>query len=77
MGKHSLWSLKQWVWRKLRAEKRRMAQKEAEKARQMATFGKKPQGSAKRQLTSEQKRKAFPAIPWKVNGGGWLEFQTI
>ncbi len=70
MNKHSLWSLNNWVWRKLRAEKRRMAQKEAEKARQLATFGKKPQGSAKRQLTSEQIRKAFPTVPWKVNGPG-------
>ncbi len=68
MGKHSLWSLNNWVWRKLRAEKRRMATMEAEKARRMATFGKKPQGSAKRQLTSEQIRKAFPTVPWKVNG---------
>ncbi len=68
MGKHSLWSLDNWVWRKLRAEKRRMAQKEAEKARRLATKGKKPQGSAKRQLTSEQIKKAFPTIPWKVNG---------
>ncbi len=68
MSKHSLWSLNHWVWRKLRAEKRRMAIKEAEKARQMATRGKKPiQGAAKRQLTSEQVRKAFPKVSWKVN----------
>ncbi len=67
MNKHSLWSLNKWVWRKLRAEKRRMAIKEAEKARRLATKGK-PLGAAKRQLTSEQIKKAFPAIPWKVNG---------
>ncbi len=40
---------------------------EAEKARRLATKGKKPQGAAKRQLSSEQVRKAFPAVPWKVN----------
>ncbi len=39
MSKHSLWSLKNWVWRKLRAEKRRMARKEAEKARRLAIKG--------------------------------------
>lgn len=44
-----------------------MAQKEAEKAGRLATKGKKLQGAAKRQLTSEQVRKAFPAVPWKVN----------
>ncbi len=66
MSKHSLWSLNHWVWRKLRAEKRRMAIKEAEKARRLAIKGK-PLGAAKRQLTSEQIKKAFPAIPWKVN----------
>ncbi len=68
MNKHSLWSLSNWVWRKLRAEKRRMTQKEAEKARKLATKGIKPQRAAKRQLTSEQVHIAFPAIPWKVNG---------
>ncbi len=68
MGKHALWSLRIWLWRKLRAEKRRMAQKEAEKARRLATKGIKPQGAAKRQLTNEQIKKAFPAVPWKVNG---------
>ncbi len=67
MNKHALWSLRIWLWRKLRAEKRRMAIKEAEKARRLATKGK-PLGAAKRQLTSEQIKKAFPAIPWKVNG---------
>ncbi len=67
MSKHLLWSLKQWVWHKLRAEKRRMATMEAEKARRLATKGIKPQGAAKRQLTSEQVHIAFPAIPWKVN----------
>ncbi len=41
---------------------------EAEKARRLATKGIKPQGAAKRQLTSEQVHIAFPAIPWKVNG---------
>ncbi len=41
---------------------------EAEKARRLATKGIKPQGAAKRQLTNEQIKKAFPAIPWKVNG---------
>ncbi len=40
MSKHSLWSLNQWVWRKLRAEKHRMAIKEAEKARRLAIKGK-------------------------------------
>ncbi len=69
MNKHSLWSLNHWVWRKLRAEKRRMAKKEAEKARRQAIKGKAmKKGAAKRQLTSEQTKKAFPAVPWKVNG---------
>ncbi len=68
MNKHSLWSLNNWVWRKLRAEKRRMTQKEAVKARRLATKGFKTQGAAKRLLIGEQVKKAFPAIPWKVNG---------
>ncbi len=66
MSKHSLWSLNHWVWRKLRVEKRRKAIKEAEKARRLAIKGK-PLGAAKRQLTSEQIKKAFPTVPWKVN----------
>ncbi len=71
MSKHSLWSLDNWVWRKLRAEKRRMTIKEAEKARRLATKGKPPAsrmaGAAKRQLTTEQIKKAFPRVSWKVN----------
>ncbi len=53
MSKHSLWSLKNWVWRKLRAEKRRMAIKEAEKARRLAIKGK-PLGA--REARSHQSR---------------------
>ncbi len=67
MNKHSLWSLSHWVWRKLRAEKRRMAIKEAEKARRLAIKGKPLVGAAKRQLTIAQIEKAFPSVPWKVN----------
>ncbi len=71
MKKHSLWPHENWMWHKLRAEKRRMATIEAEKALSMATRGKTPiKGAAKRQLTSEQVRKAFPSVPWKVNGLG-------
>ncbi len=68
MSKHTLWSLSHWIWRKLRAEKRRMDQKAVEKARRMATKGKTLiKGAAKRQLTTEQVRKAFPSVPWEVN----------
>lgn len=68
MSKHSLWSLNQWTWRKLRAEKRRQDQKEAEKARRLAIKGKAiKKGAAKRQLTSEQIKKAFPYVSWEVN----------
>ncbi len=53
MNKHSLWSLNHWVWRKLRWEKRRMAIKEAEKARRLAIKGK-PLGA--REARSHQSR---------------------
>ena len=68
MSKHALWSLYQWLWRKLRADKRRQDQKEAEKARRQAIKGKvMKKGAAKRQLTSEQVKKAIPSVPWEVN----------
>ena len=68
MSKHTLWSLSQWLWHKLRADKRRQDQKEAEKARRQAIKGKKAvKGAAKRQLTKEQVDKAFPKVSWKVN----------
>ncbi len=68
MSKHALWSLRQWLWRKLRADKRRQDQKEAEKARRQAIEGKKAKkGAAKRQLTKEQVDKAFPKVSWEVN----------
>ena len=68
MSKHALWSLRQWLWHKLRADKRRQDQKEAEKARRRAIKGKKAKkGAAKRQLTKEQMDKAFPKVSWEVN----------
>ncbi len=68
MNKHNLWSLSQWVWHKLRAEKRRQDQKEAEKARRQAIKGKAmKKGAAKRQLTKMQVDKAFPSVSWEVN----------
>ena len=68
MSKHALWSLRQWLWQKLRADKRRQDQKEAEKARRQAIKGKKAvKGAAKRQLTKEQVDKAFPKVSWEVN----------
>ena len=67
MSKHTLWSLSHWLWHKLRADKRRQDQKEAEKARRQAIKGKKAKkGAAKRQLTKEQVDKAFPKVSWKV-----------
>jgi len=68
MGKHELWSLNRWIWKKLRAEKRRQATKEAEKLRKKLLKGhSKRKGSAKREATSLQVKGAFPAVPWKVN----------
>ena len=68
LSKHALWSLRQWLWQKLRADKRKQDQKEAEKARRQAIKGKKAvKGAAKRQLTSEQVDKAFPKVSWEVN----------
>ena len=68
MSKHTLWSLSHWLWHKLRADKRRQDQKEAEKACRQAIKGKEmKKGAAKRQLTKMQVDKAFPSIPWKVN----------
>ncbi|MBC6419738.1 MAG: hypothetical protein GDA44_13730 [Prochloron sp. SP5CPC1] len=67
MSKHALWALSNWVWKKLRAEKRRQAAKEAEKLRRKLLKGKaKPKGAAKRQVTKLQLDKAFPKVPWKV-----------
>ena len=68
MDKHSLWALNHWVWKKLRAEKRRQAAKEASKLRQKLLKGHaKPKGAAKRQATTLQVEKAFPKVPRKVN----------
>ena len=68
MGNFSLWSLSKWMWRKLRADKRRMEAKEAEKLRRKLLKGhEKPKGAAKRQATKAQVDKAFPKVPWKVN----------
>ena len=68
MGKHRLWSLRNWVWKKLRAEKRKLAAKEASKLRQKLLKGHaKPKGAAKRQATTLQVEKAFPKVPCKVN----------
>ena len=68
MSKHALWSLSHWLWRKLRADKRKQDLKEAEKARRIAIKGKKAKkGAAKRQLTKVQVDKAFPKVSGKVN----------
>ena len=67
MSKNTLWSLSHWLWHKLRADKRKQDQKEAEKARRRAIKGKAiEEGAAKRQLTKMQVEKAFPSVPWKV-----------
>ena len=68
MSKHGMWSLNKWIWKRLRAEKRRQEAKEAEKLRKKLLKGHtKPKGAAKRQVTSLQVKKAFPTVPWKVN----------
>jgi len=68
MDKHGLWALNNWVWKKLRAEKRRQTAKEAEKLRKQLLKGHaKPKGAAKRQATTLQVEEAFPKVPWKVN----------
>ena len=68
MGNYGLWSLRTWAWKKLRAEKRRMKAKEAEKLRRKLLKGQeKPKGAAKRQATKLELDKAFPKVPWEVN----------
>ena len=68
MSQHGLWVLENWVWKKLRAEKRRQASKEAERLRKKLLKGHvKPKGAAKRQATALQVEPAFPKVPWKVN----------
>jgi len=67
-GKQDLWAVNQWVYRKLKTEKRRTSKKEAEKLRTKLLRGHaKPKGAAKRQATKLEIEKAFPKVPWEVN----------
>ena len=81
MGKHSLWFLNHWLWKKLRRDKVKAKEKEITKllsrkksgrianakAAQLKGSGGKVKRAAKRILTDSQIHLAFPSVPHRVN----------